>query len=131
MICFIVLICCYKYKLVERKDFFICILLISLVSQAESFYMLNIDRSRSFYLISWISQNKLNYNKGEIEINVKSPEAKDKEAIEFRLEEQISRKIVKIELDKISLTILGKLIYFTSEKTSQLFSLKGWKENKQ
>jgi hypothetical protein len=93
--------------------------------------MLNIDRSRSFYLISWISQNKLNYNKGEIEINVKSPEAKDKEAIEFRLEEQISRKIVKIELDKISLTILGKLIYFTSEKTSQLFSLKGWKENKQ
>jgi hypothetical protein len=97
--------------------------------------VLAIDRSRSFYVLSWVDQGWFNYSQNSLRLTSKSnPQGIDLdknnlEPIEQRIEEQISRKLIKIDGNEIHLTFFGKTTLIISEKTALIFNLKNWQAN--
>jgi hypothetical protein len=92
--------------------------------------LLNIDRSRSFYLLSWIDKNQLVCsNRGLDFKNVPSLEKFNQEAINQRILEQRDRKLLHYDYNSCSLTELGKFYLFLSSNLSNIFYLDGWKQN--
>ena len=90
--------------------------------------LLNIDRSRSFFVLKWVSE----YSKdGEIQpeqlILKKNLGYLDKKAIQKRIEEQIQSQTISInDKGQIKLTMLGQLIVKISTFIAKLFHLKGF-----
>ncbi len=92
---------------------------------------LNIDRSRSFYVLSWISKGEIiSTTKGLDLQNVKSTEAENKSAILQRIVEQKSRGLIKKEKNTYKLTEKGNLILNFSELIGKIYDLRGWKMNR-
>jgi hypothetical protein len=106
------------------------ILLISIsVSFVLNTVLLNIDRSRSFYVLSWVSNNQIKNTSGELVISVRSKEALNQEGVNLRLNENIARGLIKKSDDIFILTSRGKILLEVSEKFANLFNLKNWKAN--
>jgi hypothetical protein len=98
----------------------------SIVFLMLSFSVLNIDRSRSFYLIKWIS---ISGHQGTTttqisdKYNLSPQDAKD---LAQRVKEQKeSRTIVEVD-GKLHLTLLGKVIVTVSSWIAQLTNLNGY-----
>jgi hypothetical protein len=68
---------------------------------------------------------------GKYEISINNPEALNKYAIQERLSENKKRGFFKIEGEKVSLSIFGRLALKTSEILAELFNLEGWHEGTQ
>jgi hypothetical protein len=104
-------------------------LIASTATQAFTNVVLNIDRSRSFYLLSWVRYEKIEFVNGKLDLeNVRSSEKLNSEAIGQRLAEQVSRGLVSNE-GKFELTFRGKMTVKFSDFISSKFSLKGWEIN--
>ena len=106
----------------------ISISLIFLVfSQAQ---VLNIDRSRSFYVLSWVDKGIINLDDSEIGFDrICSSEMKNPQAIQMRLEEQDARGFVTQSGPNLRLTVLGNLQLFLADKFATVFNLRNWFEN--
>ncbi len=97
--------------------------------------VLAVDRSRSFYVLSWVEKGWFNYAgaslnldptvvRGDIDLDTDNLEP-----IQQRIDEQISRRLIEIKGEKIQLTPIGELFLSTSNLTATLFNLKNWKTN--
>jgi hypothetical protein len=106
----------------------ITISLIFLVfSQAQ---VLNIDRSRSFYVLSWVDQEIITLDGSEIGFDrICSSEMNNPQAIQMRLVEQDARGFVIQSGPNLRLTVLGNLQLFLAEKFATVFNLRNWFEN--
>lgn len=93
--------------------------------------ILNIDRSRSFYVLSWVKDGNVHIkDNGLVLTGVKSHEALDVDAIDSRLNEQISRGLINKLNGDYELTLRGSLMVKIADILSILFKLQGWNENK-
>lgn len=112
-------------------EIFVFLILFTLsVTQLMSSSLVNIDRSRSFYVLSWvrysevlIKNNTVNFDK------VESAEKLNKTAMTQRLNEQISRGLVVKTQSKISLSTTGKFIVYISDNLASIANLNGWLNN--
>ena len=98
---------------------------------STSLSLLNVDRSRSFYVLSWINE----YNVPTIEDQrtfrmVRSSEVLAVIPINERIAEQVHRGLVKSQRGKLVLTFKGKLALSAAELLADNFRLMGWYKNK-
>jgi hypothetical protein len=112
-------------------------LLLFLVTASVSLVMLlnlvilNVDRSRSFYVLNWVNQNQIVLEQGVLNLdNVISKEKSSKEAINVRLEEQINRGLILKKEGELSLSRSGEIVLRIAEVVATVFNLQQWKDNK-
>jgi hypothetical protein len=97
--------------------------------------ILAIDRSRSFYLLSWIDSGIFVKNKDQfILVRDNLPNRIDLDRanlapINQRIEEQISRKLVTVEGSKLFLTTSGEIMLKISTISARIFNLNSWESN--
>ena len=98
---------------------------------ASTSTLVNIDRSRSFYVISWVGQDLVKIKNGNFTYDkVRSEEKILSAQINLRLNEQVQRGLMKIESNQVKLTRQGKLYLNIAEILSHVYELRGWQENK-
>lgn len=118
-------------RLGQTKDVVVHALIIGFLSTSLILpnTLLNIDRSRSFYVLSWIDSGKVIYGEHGLQFNVDSPEASDLAGVSKRVKEQISRGLI-YEKD-LTLTKEGKILLATANFLSKIFVLENWTQNKE
>ena len=120
----------FKTNFLKTRNFETLLMVVVMVFISQNIY-LNIDRSRSFYVLSWISKGEIiSTTKGLDLQNVKSTEAENKSAILQRIVEQKSRGLIKKEKNTYKLTEKGNLILNFSELIGKIYDLRGWKMNR-
>jgi hypothetical protein len=93
-----------------------------------SFSLLNTDRSRSFFVLSWVENSDISLiNQNLIVNNPVSLELQNPESVIQRIKEQ--RKNGLIQSSSLELTNSGKYFLASIEFMARVFSLKGWYEN--
>ena len=113
----------FSYELIV-----IGILSFVLISQST---LLTIDRSRSFYVISWAHNHQIQFENNVIILKkFKSPESKVVVAITQRIDEHIARGLMIREGDQILLTQRGEVFYKVADFLATVYQLDGWKLNK-
>lgn len=99
---------------------------ILLIFTVLSFLILNIDRSRSFYLLKWVeisSSSGISADELSSRIGFSKIERAD---IEQRIEEQVSSGTLKIDQGKMKLTILGRTLTSIFNFIAKFENLKGY-----
>jgi hypothetical protein len=91
--------------------------------------LLNIDRSRSIYVLSWVNNQDINFKEGKIFIRVKSPESVNEEAIRLRVDENLKRGLIANQGQILKLTFSGTVVLKFNEVMANIFKLKNWKIN--
>ena len=92
--------------------------------------LVNIDRSRSFYVLSWVDNGSISSNAGELKFRIKSSEALDINGVALRLEEQISRGLVQEANGEYQLTPTGSIYVSMANFLADLYRLENWDINK-
>ncbi len=92
--------------------------------------LLNVDRSRSLYVLSWVHQGQLKNVNGEFVVNVKSSEGSDLSGVELRLDEQIQRGLVINLGNEYKLSRSGIFVLKVAEFLANTFNLSNWQRNK-
>ena len=92
--------------------------------------LLNVDRSRSFYVLSWVDQGEVSIENGQIVVNVESTEATDTSGVELRLKEQQQRGLIQEANGRYKVTNMGKFILKIANLLAKIFNLKNWEANK-
>jgi hypothetical protein len=106
------------------------LLIVTLFVSLANFSLLNIDRSRSFYLLAWIDQSKVRESNSNLDLGmVLSSENKNVNAIQVRINEQVSRGLVSINGNQYYLTGLGEVYLLISNKAADMFDLENWRIN--
>lgn len=112
----------------DSKMILICVLSFYVFSTST---LLNIDRSRSFYILSWVDNGLVTFTEDGLKMDkVKSLEKNNSNAIENRIIEQIKRGIIVHTDSKLELSKIGKVLVQVSNLTANLFSLGGWQKNR-
>ena len=92
--------------------------------------ILNIDRSRSFYILSWINKNLVTLKGSEYDLSsVKSSEKLNVDGISMRILEQQNRGIIIKNGEKFKLSSKGKFTLEVANILARVYSLNGWYEN--
>jgi hypothetical protein len=120
--CFIYYLIARLYKTEKRKT----IILTLIFYFVYSFLLVNIDRSRSFYVLSWVKIYKISSNYPYDLSQVKSSEAINRFAITQRMTEQKDRKLIYDDGKYLGLTKSGNLILNLSNLFAKIFSLDNW-----
>jgi hypothetical protein len=124
----LVIFCIYKFKS-ERKIWVILLLTLGFLITAQD-TILNIDRSRSFYLLSWVERGTVKVNEQGIDLTlIKSNEKINLVEIQVRLLEQEQRHLIKMGASSYQLTDRGKILNFGVKILSKVFSLDNWERN--
>ncbi len=92
----------------------------------------NIDRSKSFYVLYWIENNEIEYDLTNLTFLVKVPDINSRtNEFDFiqRVQEHKIRGLVTQNGKRISLTSAGKVILKISDLSAKFFRLKGWVGN--
>jgi len=92
--------------------------------------LINIDRSRSFYVLSWVDQGEVSIKNGQTVVKVESTEAADTAGVELRLKEQQQRGLIQEANGKYKVTNMGKLTLEIANLLARIFNLKNWEANK-
>ena len=93
--------------------------------------ILNIDRSRSFYVLSWAHNNSIRISNNEVDLSkVESDEKFSKIAISERINEQVSRKFLRKDGSSYYLTWSGNLMFMVANLTGRIFKLEMWERNR-
>jgi hypothetical protein len=116
---------------IERDHYVILVLLlISMNLLFSQNSILNIDRSRSFYILSWVKNNEVSLGvDGALELKVASHESLNTQAIHERLKEQLQRGLIKTDFGRYKLSVSGELTYNLAVLLSNFYDLTGWKKN--
>ena len=92
--------------------------------------VMNTDRSKSLYVISWIHDTQP-VTPQNLEVILKNRYGYyDQFYVEQRIREQSTRKIVELEKGQYKLTTIGEVIWNAAELLAFVFELNGWDENK-
>ena len=92
--------------------------------------VLNIDRSRSFYVLGWVRSDEIRLENAGYDLSlVHSEEKLSKKAITVRINEQISRGLIRKDSHKISVSLSGKVITSAADSFAKFFHLAGWFSN--
>lgn len=126
---FVIFLINKKAKLIfDFKMLLICVLSFYIFSTST---LLNIDRSRSFYILSWVDNGFVTFTDDEFKMGgVKSLEKSNSNAIQNRIIEQINRGIIVNTNSNLELSRIGKVIVQVSNLTAKVFSLDGWQKNR-
>ena len=90
-------------------------------------FLLNIDRSRSFFVLKWVNVYSTNgYTTLDTIVTKKQFDTLQKEALKQRIAEQGESFTLSIQDDKLSLTFLGVAIVKISILFSKIFKLSGY-----
>ena len=110
-------------------DLLYLVLIAVVIGSLLSHTLLNIDRSRSFYVLSWIDKRNLDVLDGKVILKHKvSTEMNNTEALELRIREAESRGLAVIPATgHAKLTPLGKALVATSELIASVFELNMWR----
>ena len=120
-----------KSKSELNKCFFLMLISLLIMFIIGPNTLLNIDRSRSFYVLSWVNSHSIKIGSNdELIINVKSPEKSNSIAIRERLQEQTERGLIHSNGNKYELTWKGKMAYQIAEVLAKFFALQGWMNNR-
>ena len=92
--------------------------------------LLNVDRSRSFYVLSWVDQNKISKLGDQILVDVLSSQSLDIAGVSQRIQEQQQRGLIREADGRYQVTISGSFILGIANFLSELFNLENWKSNK-
>lgn len=92
--------------------------------------LLNVDRSRSFYVLSWVDQNKISKSGNQILIQVQSSESLDIVGIKQRVEEQQQRGFIRENNGVYQVTEIGSFMLGVANLLAELFNLENWELNK-
>ena len=115
-----------RFKTTTSEVLLVSILFISLANLS----LVNIDRSRSFYLLAWVGDSKVFQYDSRLDLSmVLSSESSNIDAIKVRLNEQISRGLVSQGGSEYSLTNLGKTYLLISDILADWFELENWEIN--
>lgn len=92
--------------------------------------LLNIDRSRSFYVLGWIHKQEIQHINQGLELSqVGSPESANIKGVLDRVREQQSRGLVGISNNTYFLTTRGEIMFGMANILARIFNLNGWFEN--
>jgi len=94
-----------------------------------SFSLLNIDRSRSIYLLKWISVSESSSLTPTVFINSHAQSEQDIRDLTQRLHEQEALGSVSLDSDSLNLTALGQIIVTSSYFLAKFESLDGFNSN--
>jgi hypothetical protein len=95
------------------------------------FVLINVDRSRSFYVLSWVVYHEIEISPDGYKLNpITSREKVNQIAITQRIDEQLERGLIKATNSKLELTRKGKLLYKFADQMANIYDLQGWFENK-
>ena len=92
--------------------------------------LLNVDRSRSFYVLSWVDQGRVSLENGRLVLEVKSTESADIAGVDLRLKEQEQRGLIQQGNGIYKVTNMGKLTLRIANLLAKLFNLTNWEANK-
>lgn len=105
-------------------------ILIALIgSTCLSLVLLNIDRSRSFYVLYCVKQELIGVSESGQLVSTKNRESLPP-SIELRLEENETRRLLTRKGNKLELSSTGNVVLFSSEALARLFNLQGWHETR-
>ena len=117
----------FKVNFTVLKKSLITALAISFVLNIS---LLNIDRSRSFYVLSWVENGDIKINANKLVVSAKSEESRDTQATLLRLNENESRGLIEKKSETFQLTWQGRLMLRSSNTLAWIFDLKNWNLNK-
>ena len=120
--CFIYYLIAQLHKIEKNKT----IILTLIFYFVYSFLLINIDRSRSFYIISWVKNYQISSDYPYDLSQIKSSEAINQFAINQRLTEQINRQLISDEGKFLKVTELGNLVLNLSNLLARVFNLNNW-----
>ena len=130
---YLVFVFSYAYKVKAVSINFVSFILVSVLAygQLVANIPLNIDRSRSFYVLGWVKSHQIEKSVSGITLRyIQSKEKKPNSAIEQRIEEHISRGIFRVNKNNVlELSTSGSILYYLSEASAEIFNLNGWKVN--
>ena len=127
-IIFVFLYLLYAFKKIGQFIFMLLIIFGLISYNVISFSLLNTDRSRSFFVLSWVKNGDIGLiNQNLIVNNPVSLEFQNSDSVIQRIEEQ--RKNGLIDSRTLKLTTWGKYFLSSIEFVARVFSLKGWYEN--
>ena len=93
--------------------------------------VMNVDRSRSFYVLSWVEKSAIEVtDNGQLILNVKSPEKFNLVSIKARLDEQSTRGLIEFRDQSYFLTWRGRLTLMIAEFLAAFYKLDGWFKNR-
>lgn len=92
--------------------------------------LLNIDRSRSFYVLSWVANGDVNTSASTLVVTAKSEESRNAEATLLRIQENEARGLIERKSNTYKLTFQGKMLLKVSNFLSKVFLLENWEVNK-
>ena len=131
-----ILLCatCIAYLYLKRKlnerNILVLLLAVIIFITLNSYTLVNVDRSRSFYILSWVSHNEVDCASEVVSLNsVQSQEAKNINGIDQRIKEQISRGLIKKIDRKCELTSLGYIYLDVAKILANIFNLSNWYTN--
>jgi hypothetical protein len=93
--------------------------------------LLNVDRSRSYFIIGWVHNQRISIDDGSPNYErVLSMEKLNPWAMTDRLEEQISRGYILNEGKTLRLSARGQALYSFAQYLSKVYSLTNWDLNR-
>ena len=118
-------------NLLKSKFDISLILLISLIFfTITSLPLVNVDRSRSIYVLSWINEGKIKINNNVIDLaQVESKEKLNIDGVRQRINEQTERGLVIQDGNRLELSKSGQVIIIISKYVAKIFNLNGWEKN--
>ena len=92
--------------------------------------LLNIDRSRSFYVLSWVANGQISTASKENTFKIRSPESLNVAGVYQRIEENKARGFIVQNYDSYELTRTGEIFLFVTNFVADVYRLKNWDLNK-
>jgi hypothetical protein len=94
-------------------------------------FILNVDRSRSTYVLSWVDKGYvMSDDTGNLFTEgILSKENSYELGTVQRVRENIDRGLMKVDGENVRLTFVGHILLNICEGTANIFDLKGWKMN--
>jgi hypothetical protein len=115
-----------RLSMLRKEKICISLLAASLFYIFGTAVLLNVDRSRSLYVFTWVDQcnNSVNCIKSYV---LKSYGNRGWEEVYSRINEQSARGLMKVTGDQVKLTKSGNVVLKSAEISSFVFNLKGFK----
>ena len=114
----------------SAKFFLYCAAITISISMLTGLILLNVDRSRSLYVIGWVHHDLVTIDNGTFDFSkIKSQEKLNEAAIIQRISEHETRNLMFEESNNLKLTFMGNFYYRIANLLSQFFNLTGWQQN--
>jgi hypothetical protein len=118
------------FRNISRSTFREILLISMIVGSLVTHTLVNVDRSRSFYVLSWIDKQDISYKNSALQINsYVSEELRNSSGVTLRIREAEKRNLIQVDnRGDFQLTFLGSTLLKISESLSYIFQLSLWKK---